>query len=57
MHDDIQGMRILPNLEVWEMGIVSYADALKLQEKLVSARKAHKSPSPNLIVLVLNYTK
>lgn len=35
-------MRVPRNLEVWKMGTVSYLDALKLQEKLVSDRKANK---------------
>lgn len=29
-------------LEVWKLGIANYSNALKLQEKLVSDRKAHK---------------
>jgi len=31
-------------LEVWKLGTVNYLEALKLQEKLVSQRKAHKIP-------------
>lgn len=37
-------MRVPRCLEVWKMGIVNYVDALRLQEKLVSARKVHKIP-------------
>lgn len=37
-------MRVPRSLDVWNMGIVNYLDALKLQEKLVSARKVHKIP-------------
>ncbi|KAJ7979054.1 Inositol-tetrakisphosphate 1-kinase 4 [Quillaja saponaria] len=33
-------MRVPRSLEVWKLGIVNYLDALKLQEKLVSDRKA-----------------
>lgn len=32
-------------LDVWKMGTVNYLDALKLQEKLVSDRKAQKVPN------------
>ncbi|KAL5994971.1 Lipoyl ligase [Asimina triloba] len=35
-------MRLQRSLEVWNMGIVKYADALKLQERLASDRKLHK---------------
>ncbi|KAK6922932.1 hypothetical protein RJ641_011236 [Dillenia turbinata] len=35
-------MRIPRSLDVWKLGIVNYLDALKLQEKLVSDRKANK---------------
>lgn len=43
MYHDLQGMRVPRSLEVWKMGIV-YLDALRLQEKLVSARKVNKIP-------------
>lgn len=35
-------MRLPRSLEVWKLGTVSYLDALKLQEKLVSDRKINK---------------
>ncbi|KAK7269932.1 hypothetical protein RIF29_22745 [Crotalaria pallida] len=35
-------MRVLRTLEVWKLGVVNYLDALKLQEKLVLDRKAHR---------------
>ncbi|GMH11506.1 hypothetical protein Nepgr_013347 [Nepenthes gracilis] len=35
-------MRVPRCLEVWKMGTVNYLDSLKIQEKLVSDRKAHK---------------
>lgn len=37
-------MRFPRTLKIWKMGIVNYKDALHLQEKLVSARKASKIP-------------
>ncbi|KAL5581819.1 hypothetical protein UlMin_014261 [Ulmus minor] len=37
-------MRVPRKLEVWKMGMVNYLDALKLQDTLVNARKAHKIP-------------
>ncbi|PKA57958.1 Octanoyltransferase [Apostasia shenzhenica] len=37
-------MKLQRNLQVWKMGIVNYLDALKLQEKLVSDRKACQIP-------------
>ncbi|XP_058078877.1 octanoyltransferase LIP2, mitochondrial isoform X2 [Magnolia sinica] len=37
-------MRLRRSLEVWKLGIVNYSDALKLQERLVSARKSNKIP-------------
>ncbi|KAJ8760122.1 hypothetical protein K2173_010978 [Erythroxylum novogranatense] len=37
-------MRSSRSLEVWKMGIVNYLEALKLQENLVSLRKAQKIP-------------
>ncbi|KAL5542023.1 hypothetical protein UlMin_009733 [Ulmus minor] len=37
-------MKIPRKLEIWKMGIVNYLDALKLQDKLVNARKANKIP-------------
>ncbi|XAR49587.1 Lipoyl(octanoyl) transferase [Bertholletia excelsa] len=35
-------MRIVRSLKVWKLGTVNYLQALKLQDKLVSDRKAHK---------------
>ncbi|CAN1263428.1 Octanoyltransferase LIP2, mitochondrial [Linum perenne] len=35
-------MRLARSLHVWKMGTVNYLESLKLQEKLVSERKAHK---------------
>ncbi|CAN1195010.1 Octanoyltransferase LIP2, mitochondrial [Linum perenne] len=35
-------MRFSRSLHVWKMGTVNYFESLKLQEKLVSERKAHK---------------
>lgn len=32
------------SLQVWKMGVVNYLDALRLQDKLVNARKANKIP-------------
>lgn len=37
-------MRLPQTLKIWKMGIVSYREALHLQEKLVSARKASEIP-------------
>ncbi|KAJ0084807.1 hypothetical protein Patl1_29862 [Pistacia atlantica] len=37
-------MRLPRSLEVWKLGTVSYLDALKLQEKLMSDRKINKIP-------------
>ena len=37
-------MRFPLNLEVWKLGKINYLEALKLQEKLVCDRKAHKIP-------------
>ncbi|KAK1316297.1 Octanoyltransferase [Acorus calamus] len=37
-------MKLKRSIEVWKMGLVSYLDALKLQEKLLMERKANKIP-------------
>ncbi|KAJ6702599.1 OCTANOYLTRANSFERASE [Salix koriyanagi] len=37
-------MRFQRSLEVWKLGKMNYLEALKLQEKLVCDRKAHKIP-------------
>ncbi|KAF5447905.1 hypothetical protein F2P56_033421 [Juglans regia] len=37
-------MRVSRSLEVWKMGTINYLDALRVQEQLVSNRKAHKIP-------------
>ncbi|XP_061963865.1 octanoyltransferase LIP2, mitochondrial-like isoform X3 [Populus nigra] len=40
----LQRMIFPRSLEVWKLGKVNYLEALKLQEKLVCDRKAHKIP-------------
>ncbi|XP_010522437.1 PREDICTED: octanoyltransferase isoform X3 [Tarenaya hassleriana] len=39
-----KGMRIPRILEVWKLGSVNYVESLKLQERLVTERKAHRIP-------------
>jgi len=41
---NVQEMRSPRTLEVWKLGTVNYLKSLKLQEKLVSERKAHQIP-------------
>ena len=42
--DDLQEMRSPRTLEVWKLGTANYLKSLKLQDKLVSERKANRIP-------------
>ncbi|KAF2589992.1 hypothetical protein F2Q70_00037966 [Brassica cretica] len=42
--DDLQEMRSPRTLEVWKLGTVNYLKSLKLEDKLVSDRKANRIP-------------